>query len=578
MEKQTRAFPPPPSFNTPNKSEIWFCQDIPLDNTYKNTFFFSSRSAQIDWFKSKAKLKDNGDPYTYNNMTQIRLQGQLKVSQHVGNLQNVNYIIFHNPNFDNANIERQIWYFAFVMGVEYNNPNTTIVNYEIDVFQTWQFYFKLAPSYVVRETPDNDYLFENTQPEGLEHGPMVTVDTKYLSLGDKSLNPIPIWPMPLSDWVICYYHTEAVPTGTNVDNMYWMPFDTSLFTLTDYATLRDFFEHNGHKIIAGYIVPRWMTIDRVRNQQYELNQDFNTMVLELNYKPKNKKLYCYPYTFLEVDNNLGQTQILRWENWDTYKSPGIRDCVFSISSSFGMIPEVSLMPWNYLGNGSSITGSLQLTYSDFPQVPWTSDAFNTWYDSNISQYRLNINTAKANAWVGGITSMAGSAAGAAVGAAGSGGSGAVSGGSGGISGAASGLINAISLDYSYSALSEDLTRTADSVGGNITSSMFNYVHGRMGYTFRIKTIKREYAKRLDNFFTRFGYRVGTLKKIDLKTLPRGYKYIETQGANVLEISQNGWPGGFPVGAVAVIKKAFDSGITIWKDPNKVGDYGDWLVD
>lgn len=357
-----------------------------------------------------------------------------------------------------------------------------------------------------------------------------------------------------------------------------MPFDTSLFTLTDYATLRDFFEHNGHKIIAGYIVPRWMTIDRVRNQQYELSQDFNTMVLELNYKPKNKKLYCYPYTFLEVDNNLGQTQILRWENWDTYKSPGIRDCVFSISSSFGMIPEVSLMPWNYLGNGSAITGSLQLTYSDFPQVPWTSDAFNTWYDSNISQYRLNINTAKANAWVGGITSMAGSAAGAAVGAASSGGSGAVSGGSGGISGAASGLINTISLDYSYSALSEDLTRTADSVGGNITSSMFNYVHGRMGYTFRIKTIKREYAKRLDNFFTRFGYRVGTLKKIDLKTLPRGYKYIETQGANVLEISQNGWPGGFPVGAVAVIKKAFDSGITIWKDPDKVGDYGDWLVD
>ena len=70
IKRQGRAFPPPTSFTTPNLSEIWFCQDIPLDSSYKNIIYFASRSEQLNWFKSKAKVHEggslNGQPYVYD--------------------------------------------------------------------------------------------------------------------------------------------------------------------------------------------------------------------------------------------------------------------------------------------------------------------------------------------------------------------------------------------------------------------------------------------------------------------------------------------------------------------------------
>lgn len=585
--RETRAFPPPPSFTSPNLSEIWFCQDIPLDSSYKNIIYFASRSEQLNWFKSKAKVHEggslNGQPYVYDKSSQVRLSGSLRVSNHIGNLQNVNYLFFHNPNFDSSQTERQVWYFCFIDKVEYINPNTTEVFYTIDVFNTWLGSYKLMPSFVERETSDTDYLFENTQPEGHECGAYQCTKNEFLDLNGPSMQGGAISNInPETGWYSYFMVSEAEATGTSVASKYWFPFRTDTFEPNNAAALKQFFQTEGFKIIAGIIAPKWLVNQKGSRCEVRKLYNFNTFTLDFNYKPVNKKLFCYPYTFLEISNNLGDTQILRWEDFDTYDQPGVRECTFDLCSSFGMLPEITLMPHNYLGNGNVTTGSFNLQYNQFPQIPWSSDAYNQWFNSNISQFRLQNNTAKANTLISGISGMIGGAmqgiGGAFQVASGdtSGAKDVLGGISSGLSSAASAVSNYISLDYADDAIREDLTRTPDAVTNFSGASMYNYMHNRCGFPFKIKTIKREYARKIDAIFTRFGYRVGYLKEVDLTTIPRGYKYIQTRGANVIVERQDGQRAGFPTPALITIKNAFDAGLTIWKNPDNVGNYGQWL--
>ena len=589
--RETRAFPPPPSFTSPNLSEIWFCQDIPLDSSYKNIIYFASRSEQLNWFKSKAKVHEggslNGQPYVYDQSSQVRLGGSLRVSNHIGNLQNVNYLFFHNPNFDSSQTERQVWYFCFIDKVEYINPNTTEVFYTIDVFNTWLNSFTLMPSFVERETSDTDYLFENTQPEGYECGAYQCTLNEFLDLNGPGMQGGTITNInPETGWYSYFMVSEAEATGTSVSSKYWFPFRTDTFEPNDKNGLKQFFQTEGFKIIAGIIAPKWLVNQKGSKCEVRKLYNFNDFKLDFNYKPVNKKLFCYPYTFLEISNNLGQTQILRWEDFDTYKEPGVRECIFDLCSSFGMVPEITLMPHNYLGNGNVNTGNFNLQYNQFPQIPWSSDAYQTWSNANISQFNLQNNANRANAWIGGISGLTGGLLGAGgitqsakasgsemsnsakISAASSAGS--------GFAGAASGLVSAITADYAFDAIWEDLSRTPDAVTNFTGASMYNYMHNRCGFPFKVKTIKREYARKIDSIFTRFGYRVGYLKEIDLVTIPRGYKYIQTRGANVIVERKDGQRAGFPTPALITIKNAFDAGLTIWKNPDSVGDYGQWL--
>lgn len=563
---EPRAFPPPPSFTSPNLSEIWFCQDIPLDSSYKNVILFSSRTQQLNWFKSKAKVHEggslNGQPYVYDKSTQVRLNGKLRVSNHIGNLQNVNYLFFHNPNFDSPNEERQVWYFCFIDKVEYINPNTTEVDYTIDVFNTWLGSWKILPSYVERETPDNDGIFGHTQPEGLECGSYTVVENDFLDLDGPSFNG-KITGINLETGFYSYFMcSEAQPTGTSVSSKYWFPFRTDTFEPNDANGIRSYFETEGYKIIAGIIAPKWLVNQKGARANVQKTYDFNTFKLDFNYNPCNKKLFSYPYTFLEITNNLGETQILRWEDFDTYSSPGVRECTFDLCSSFGMVPEIVLMPHNYLGNGNVKTGNFNLQYNQFPQIPWSSDAYNQWYNSNISQFKASQARAEAHRYTTGVASVAGQAATGNLG--------------GAISTAVGNVVDSYHDGYVLDNLREDLQRTPDAVTNFTGASMYNYMQNRMGFTFKVKTIKKEYARKVDAYLTRFGYRVGYLKDIDLNTVPRGYKYVRTSCANVVCYRSASQRAGFPTPALLTIKSAFDAGITFWKNPDGVGNYGVYL--
>ena len=76
-----------------------------------------------------------------------------------------------------------------------------------------------------------------------------------------------------------------------------------------------------------------------------------------------------------------------------------------------------------------------------------------------------------------------------------------------------------------------------------------------------------YAKRLDDYFSMFGYLVNEVKDVELHSR-KNWNYIKTVGANIT--------GNCPKDSLLKIKSIFNWGITLWHTSNF--DYGDMTND
>lgn len=77
------------------------------------------------------------------------------------------------------------------------------------------------------------------------------------------------------------------------------------------------------------------------------------------------------------------------------------------------------------------------------------------------------------------------------------------------------------------------------------------------------SIKAEYAKIIDDYFSAFGYRVNSLKVPNI-TGRANWNYVKTVGCNVI--------GDVPQTDIEEIKSMFDRGVTIWHNAATFLDY------
>ena len=91
-------------------SNIKIYKDVPLDNTYNHTLYFSSLSEQNAYFHgSSSILKYNLTSQSYQRV----VKGSMRVEIKADNLYDCNYIAFQNTNFGNK------WFYAFITSVEF---------------------------------------------------------------------------------------------------------------------------------------------------------------------------------------------------------------------------------------------------------------------------------------------------------------------------------------------------------------------------------------------------------------------------------------------------------------------------
>lgn len=563
-------------------TEIRILKNVPLDISYTNTLWFNTVEAQRGYFTNLRKY--NMLKHTYQRVTANRMRIQIKYE----NLYDCNYLMFQNTAFGDK------WFYAFITNVVYINDVTSEIEYQIDVLQTWLFDYEINQCYVIREHSVTDNVGDNIIDEGLDVGPIMTIDTEIID----DLNDLSI--------VLCCTHNV---TGDVVPGYIWNDVYTGFNYFVQPATeegvnninalIDNIVENHGADGIVGCVMcpTKIAVLDNVK-WSYKINKNYGILgTIDKPYTDiKNKKLMTYPYNYLQVTNAQGQSIDYKYELFDSS----------SIEMDFQYMGTCDLSPTIYLYPHSKYKGKADnynegISIANYPQCATTADTFKAWMAQNRQRLRASYsssiihsgmgavksamtsfvpgssitNTIKATNQVAGqLTTVAGATPnmmGAGMQAT-AGGRNTISystreGRGGYTTGAreASYVGNLVDIGlavWDLMATVKDMETLPPTYHGTQNGSI-NILLDRQTFTFEKKTITRDYAQRIDDFFSRFGYATKKLKVPNRNSRPH-WNYVKTSGCTL--------KGSIPKDDERVICAIHDNGVTYWKHGNEVGDY------
>lgn len=510
-------------------SDLYLLNNVPLDDTYDHTLYFASASAQSSYFLGRRKYSLTGQSYQRVN------KGVARVGVLADNLYDVNYIMFRNTAFGTK------WFYAFVKKIEYVNNNCSDVYYEMDVLQTWHFDYNLDDCFVVRQHTTTDNIGDNINPEPLAIPECVTNGYHTVTYGQEGFG--------LSDMavIIAIVDTNNETSGTLYDGIYG---SAQLFAYSDTdidginAKVNEYVQKPDaiigmymlpEKIIAGGIPSDHQIKIGSRARQLSATLDTISTSDTLNgYKPKNNKLYTYPYNFIQVDDGLGSTLPLRYEFFSNHTARVL------VEGTITQPVSIVLRPYNYKNSqsGSAATyptlNTEMISLGNFPLCSWNVDSYQAW----VAQNTLPIVIGGAKT-VGGIIGQA------------------LTGNIGGaIMTAFEGVTGPMQQDYQASIAADQSRGSLSNGGPNVASGKCNFFWARM-------SVPASVAVSIDDFFTRFGYAMNRLTTPNRSARPH-WNYVKTAGCTVT--------GSVPADDMRKICGIYDVGVTWWKNPAEIGNY------
>ena len=127
-----------------------------------------------------------------------------------------------------------------------------------------------------------------------------------------------------------------------------------------------------------------------------------------NFSPKNNKCFVYPYNYLLVSNNVGNRNILKYEQFSG------NNASFKIELSLSIGCSGRCVPINYKNQLKALDEAI--TLGKYPTCAWGSDAYTNW----LTQNSVNIGSkffSMASSIVAGVAATALTGGNVAVGAA-----------------------------------------------------------------------------------------------------------------------------------------------------------------
>lgn len=101
------------------------------------------------------------------------------------------------------------------------------------------------------------------------------------------------------------------------------------------------------------------------------------------------------------------------------------------------------------------------------------------------------------------------------------------------------------------------------VNGQLNSADINVASGNNTFHFYKMSVKYEYAKIIDDFFSAFGYKINDVKLPNI-TGRQNWNFVKTVNCNIT--------GDIPQEDVQTLKNMFDEGVTFWHNPSTFLDY------
>lgn len=274
---------------------------------------------------------------------------------------------------------------------------------------------------------------------------------------------------------------------------------------------------------VGYITD--LNFGDIRGRRTSVEKNLKTID---GYTPKNKKCFIYPYNYMVLTNNSGGNTIIKYELFDTDNPTDPANFVhFEV---VGSNPTLYVVPFGY--KGQDLNYECSVTYANFPQLPWNYDYFKNWQALNSNTLATDFISSGFNLTTAAATGNIGS------------------------------VINGIGSIANKVAGMTDKSKIPEETRGHIQGNALIY-SGGAGCFVRCECVKAEYINIIDDYFTRYGYLVNSVRKPLLRNR-KNFDYIETDGMNL--------SGGVPSDDLTELCQIFDNGLTIWHNPETFGDY------
>lgn len=538
--------------NNTRNSIVILAKDINMDKEYVNIIDYSE-SDLVNLCSDNDHLVARQDNYSFlkigNNTISVGLSYNTCLS--------ANYLCMQNPHYNNK------WFFAFIDKVEYSSEKSTIIYYTVDEISTWWNYWQRKSCFVVREHVNDDTLGKNTIPEGLETGEYVITGYQQDNLGS-DLKIIMGSTVEVNDDInigggvyngipsgICYYVYDSAGDYRETD--------TSKLS----GALKMLANHGKSDAVkCVFLAPSWLapkmsgTVFVANSTSPIVDYMFVTRITALDgYTPKNKKCLCSPYCGIVLSNASGQATTYNQELWEV----GDDGMTLVIKGCLTPGCSVRCYPYNYKGVAENYDEGISL--GKYPSLNWQTDTYTNW----LTQNGISLGAIKLNADQVGKLEVGGNLAMGIIGMA----SGAASGdpmsfasGVGDVKDAASAAYEHMQTMYQHSFMTPTINGSLN-CGDVITSSGINKFH-----VYKM-TIKREFAKCIDDYFSRYGYKVNSLKTPNF-TGRRYFNYVQIGSGEIIGYSNTNI--SVPESSMSVINAVFRKGTTIWHNHSDIGNY------
>lgn len=269
------------------------------------------------------------------------------------------------------------------------------------------------------------------------------------------------------------------------------------------------------------------------SETFELSVSFVDPVNQTIHEPKNKKLYIYPYKQIEVDC-LSGAKTFEPERFilappsDSSRIGGAR---FKAYGCLSPDPEIVVVPQYYDGEVNAVEHA-QIVRG-FPSFAYVIDSYRAWQALHTTQMQLGTAAGMASGVIGSAVSLN-----------------------------PGGIVSSIASIATYDERNRLEREKGDTIKGAQGSNAM--IGTRMkGIYFREKGLLPEYAKIIDDFFTKYGYSSGQVKVPNRSSRPK-WNYTKTQNCSLT--------GDVPASSLEKIRAIYNAGITFWKNASEVGHY------
>lgn len=543
-------------------NKLMLCANVPLDTSQVRQLSFNDKNEQYNYFMSKAIR-------FFDDFKYIREHRGIKVPVNAEEIGNICYLGFQNQISGK-------WYYAFVTRVVYINPETALVNFEIDVYQTFMFDMEIKECDISREHVANDDFKNQTVQEPLDVGDYVICyngstdldileenTTHYqfviISAVDLLADPGSLQEPKVTGAQGGVY--AGLPSGARA---YLVSVRRGTSSITSIMEKISEYPWVSQSILAIYACTSYNISGNVTVRKSDMGFDIGIisdssepvittigggeLVNWISHFPiyKNKKMYSSQFSFIEM--------ILPNGNRTVLKPEFLEDGIPSIKMVGTLIPAPQLYIYtpNYCGadddfmlNSNSLSG--------FPCFPVQNNTYPLQTIQANSTNTLVHSQNKKNIFWDTVGNVAKSV----------------------FSG---NPLNVLStgIDALKNVRNEEQSAERDrqrigqmqtnvSLTGASGGGLESFISAKkIEIFYRWWTVKPEFAEKIEQFFDCYGYKVNRIGVPNLNSRPR-YNYIKCNSVNIY--------GDIPNEFLQPLRNMFINGFTLWHDKENVGVYG-----